>query len=101
MYRNEVVNPISSTGRIMSVGAVTNYVAVETANNNSSGIIGAGCNFSKDFPSNPSSFTVGNQSNNGVNNTAYTWNLTVGGVGIYHLVTGANNAYFYETMTVS
>lgn len=97
----QYLNLVSSAGRITASGAVTNYIACETANNNGSGIIGAGCNFAKNFPSNPSSITIANQLNGGVNNTGNTWNLQVGGVGIYHGVTASGNVYFYETVTAS
>lgn len=101
MYRNETVNPIGATGRITAAGSVRVYLGIETANNNSAGIIGVGVDFAKAFPSNPSSFTLGNQSSAGVNTSGSTWNLTTSGVGIYHSVTGSGNAYIYETLTVS
>jgi hypothetical protein len=101
MFRNEVVNPIGSTGRIAAAGQVRVYLGIETANNNGSGIVGVGVDFAKDFPSNPTSFTLGNQSASNVNTTGSTWNLTTSGVGIYHTVTGSGNAYIYETLTVS
>jgi hypothetical protein len=101
MFCNEAVRALGQTGRITAAGSVRVYLGVETANNNGSSTIGVDGDFGKDFPSNPTSFTLGNQSCGNVSTSGYTWNLTTSGVGIYHAVTGSGNAYFYETLIVS